>query len=104
MWTTHHEVLQEPCAALEAKVGAPGKVTGLLEKDGVSAVDLADVDLDVLRVVESRKSLFNCQRQRAGGGCVLFVCSPALLSSGEREVHGGCRKKDRQEHTHSFGR
>jgi hypothetical protein len=27
-------------------------VTGLLEKDGVGAVDLADVDLDVLRVGE----------------------------------------------------
>lgn len=45
---THHEVLQEPRAALQAKVGTPGEVTGLLEKDGVGAVDLADVDLDVI--------------------------------------------------------
>ena len=81
--TTHHEVLQEACAALQAKVGAPGEVTGLLEKDGVGAVDLADVDLDVLRVGRSCSS----QRRRVGRA---FISSFARLRCHHRRerVHG----------------
>lgn len=48
MLGTDHEVLEETGAALEAEVGAAGEVTSLLKEDGVGAVDLANVDLDVL--------------------------------------------------------
>lgn len=44
----HHEVLKEAGAAVEAEVGAAGQVAGLLQEDGIGAVDLADINLDRL--------------------------------------------------------
>lgn len=98
---THHEVLQEPRAALEAKVGTSGEVTGLLEKDGVGAVDLADVDLDVLRVGEGVVQVSNSV---SGAHCSprLLICAASTVM---REcTAGGSKRGVRNKHAHSSGR